>query len=83
MIVYKLSEDNHGTLAIFSTIEKAIAYALTWAHETTYHLFDEDSDIMELHVGIPEDYDTEEPDCDSVNFLFWIHTHELDPTAPE
>lgn len=83
MTVYELSEDNHGTLAIFSTLEKAIAYALAWSHETTYHLFDEDSDDMDLFVGIPEDFDEEDLDIDGSNYLFMIHVHELDPTAPE
>lgn len=83
MTAYELSEDNHGTLAIFSTIEKAIAYALAWSHETTYHLFDEDSDDMDLFVCIPEDFDEEDPDVDGSNCLFMIHVRELDPTAPE
>lgn len=83
MTLYRLTDDYGNHSAIFSTVEKAITYALAWACEATYHLFDEDSDTMELHVGIPEDYDPEEPDCDNINSLFWIHTHELDPTAPE
>lgn len=83
MTVYELFEENHGTLAIFSTIEKAIAYALAWSHETTYRLFDEDSDDMWLVVGIPEDFDENGPDVDNLDCFFTIHVRELDPTAPE
>lgn len=81
MKVFILTEEIHGFLGVFSTLQSAVEYAKAWSHETTCGVWGnpETDDEIEVSTGEPADPD----DWASSGAYFIVRPCELDPTAPE
>lgn len=81
MKVFILTEENHGLLGVFSTLQNAIEYAKAWSYETACQVWGDPKtdDEIEVHTGEPADPD----DWTSSGAYFTLCLRELNPTAPE
>lgn len=81
MKVFILTEEIHGFLGVFSTLQNAVEYAEVWSHETACGIWGnpETDDEIEVRTGEPYDPDN----WASSGAYFIVHSRELDPTAPE
>ena len=69
MKIFVLNEENHGVLGVFSTLEKAVAYAKAWSRETKCTIWGNPETDNEIEI--------------SAGAFFIARVQELDPVAPE